>query len=148
MTDADFAPIDTAIRKALDSQGFMQLVGAQIDLLAPGRAVLSLARRKELLQQHGLFHGGVIGFLVDNTTTVAAATLIRDAGQSCLTAEYKLNFVSPANGDRLVCEASVIKPGRRLTVVEAKVLCHSGGEAKLCAVALATIAMIEAAPTA
>ncbi|WP_088347049.1 MULTISPECIES: PaaI family thioesterase [Rhodomicrobium] len=143
MTDADFAPIDAAIRKALAAQGFMQLVGARLDLLAPGRAVMSLERRSDLLQQHGLIHGGAIAFLIDNTATVAAATLIDRASQSCLTAEYKLNFVSPANGARLVCEASVLKPGRRLSVVEAKVTSHADGGAKLCAVALATIAVIE-----
>ncbi len=148
MTDTDFAPVDAAIRQALDAQGFMHLVGARIDLLAPGRAVMSLDRRKEVLQQHGLFHGGVIAFLIDNATTVAAATMIDRANQSCLTAEYKLNFVSPANGERLVCEATVIKPGRRLSVVEAKVMSHRGGEAKLAAVALATIAMIEQASPA
>ena len=143
MTDADFAPIDAAIRRALDAQGFMQLVGARLDLLAPGRAVMSLDRRAEVLQQHGLFHGGAIAFLIDNAATVAAATLIETGRQSCLTAEYKLNFLSPANGERIVCEASVIKPGRRLSVVEAKVVSHAGGEAKLAAVALATIAMID-----
>ena len=39
--------------------------------------------------------------------------------------------------------AGVIKPGKRLTVVEAKVHSHSGADAKLVAVALATIATIE-----
>jgi acyl-coenzyme A thioesterase PaaI-like protein len=37
------------------------------------------------LQQHGLFHGGVTAFLIDNATTIAAAT---SRGQSALTAEY------------------------------------------------------------
>jgi hypothetical protein len=36
-----------------------------------------------------------------------------------------------------------VKPGRRLTVSEAKVHCHAGVERKLIAVALATIANVE-----
>jgi len=145
MNDAAFAPVDAAIRAALDKQGFMKLVGAKVDALAPGRAVMSLERRSEVLQQHGFFHGGVIAFLVDNATTVAAGTLAdREAGQGVLTAEYKLNFTSPAKGERIVCEAQVLRPGKRMSVVEAKVFSHEKGQAKLCAVALATIAMVEA----
>jgi acyl-coenzyme A thioesterase PaaI-like protein len=64
-------------------------------------------------------------------------------GQGVLTAEYKINFVSPGVGDRLSCTAEVVKPGRRITVVEAKVHAYSGGTAKLVAVALATIANVE-----
>ena len=62
MTEAEFAPIEEAIRKAVASQGFMRLVGAKIDSLAPGKAVMSLERRAELLQQHGFFHGGTVRF--------------------------------------------------------------------------------------
>jgi uncharacterized protein (TIGR00369 family) len=143
MTEAEFAPIDEAIRKALAAQGFMQLVGAKIDALAPGRAVMSLERRDEVLQQHGYFHGGAVAFLIDNATTTAAGTTIDRNTHTCLTAEYKLNFIAPGKGERLVCEATVIKPGRRLAVVEAKVYSHEGDKAALTAVALATIAVIE-----
>jgi uncharacterized protein (TIGR00369 family) len=143
MTPSEFAPIDEAVRKAVASQGFMQLVGAKIDTLAPGKAVMSLERRAEVLQQHGFFHGGAVAFLVDNATTIAAGTTIDRHTHTCLTAEYKLNFVSPGRGERLVCEATVLKPGRRLAVVEAKVYSHEGDRATLTAVALATIAVIE-----
>ena len=88
--------------------------------------MISVKKRPELLQQHGFFHGGVIAFLVDNATTAAAGTVIDRATQTCLTAEYKLNIVAPALGDRLACTASVVKPGRRLTIVEAKVHSHAG----------------------
>ena len=143
MTPAEFAPIDDAVRKAVAAQGFMQLVGARIDSLALGKAVMSLERRDELLQQHGFFHGGAIAFLIDTATATAAATMIDRDTHTCLSAEYKLNFVAPGKGERLVCEATVLKPGRRLTVVEAKVYSHEGDKATLTAVALATIAVLE-----
>lgn len=145
MTSPAFQFVDAAIREAVGRQGFMKLVGAKIDLLTPGKAVMSLERRDEVLQQHGFFHGGAVAFLVDNAATTAAGTLVdRSAGSSVLTAEYKLNFIAPARGAKIVCEASVLKPGRRMSVVEAKVFSHEGGEPKLCAVALATIAITEA----
>jgi uncharacterized protein (TIGR00369 family) len=91
------------------------------------------------MQQHGFFHGGAIAYLVDNCTTAAAATVL-SPGYSVLTAEYKLNILSPGIGDRLVCRAEVVKPGRMLSVVEAKVFACRGEARKLVAVALATIA--------
>ena len=118
-------------------------MGAALDEIAPGKIIMSLTKSPELLQQHGFFHGGAIAFLIDNATTAAAGTLLDIKTQACLTAEYKLNMISPATGERLSCTASVVKPGKRLTVVEAKVHSHSGTDAKLVAVALATIATVE-----
>ena len=118
----------------------MRLVGAQIDDLTHGSATISVARRDDLLQQHGLFHGGVTAFLVDNATTIAAAT---SRGQSALTAEYKLNLLSPAAGERLICRARVIKPGRQVAVVAADVFCVTDGVEKHTATALASIAMLD-----
>jgi uncharacterized protein (TIGR00369 family) len=132
-----------AIRSALDAQGFLHHMGASVDEVLPGQVVISVRKRPELLQQHGFFHGGVVAFLVDNATTAAAGTVIDRETQTCLTAEYKLNIVAPALGDRLACTATVVKPGRRLTIVEAKVHSHAGDKVKLVAVALATIANIE-----
>jgi uncharacterized protein (TIGR00369 family) len=102
-------------------------------------------RRPELLQQHGLFHGGVTAFLVDNATTIAAAT---SRGQPALTAEYKLNLLSPATGERLICRARVIKPGRQVAVVAADVFCVTGGIERHTATALASIAMLSAEASA
>jgi uncharacterized protein (TIGR00369 family) len=147
MTNDDRALTD-AIRSALNQQGFLHHMGASVDEVVRGQVVISVQKRPELLQQHGFFHGGVIAFLVDNATTAAAGTVIDRATQTCLTAEYKLNIVAPALGDRLACTASVVKPGRRLTIVEAKVHSHTGDKAKLVAVALATIANVERADVA
>lgn len=123
-------------------------LGARIEEVAPGRTRLTLERHTEVLQHHGFFHGGAIAFLIDVATTTAAGTLIDRKTQSCLTAEYKLNFVSPACGKMLSCEAAVVKPGRKLTVVEAKVYSHEDGEKKVVSAALATIAIIDQIPSA
>lgn len=139
MTDAEFAPIETLIRDNVARQGFMRLVGGEISELSRGACSIAIDRRPELLQQHGFFHGGVTAFLVDNATTIAAAT---SRGQPALTAEYKLNLLSPATGDRLICRARVIKPGRQVAVVAADVYCVTDGVEKHTATALASIAML------
>jgi AcrR family transcriptional regulator len=63
-------------------------------------------------------------------------------GQPALTAEYKLNLLSPASGERLICRARVIKPGRQVAVVAADVFCVIDGIEKYTATALASIAML------
>jgi uncharacterized protein (TIGR00369 family) len=137
--DPEFAAVAERIQTSVGRQGFMNLVGAELSELARGTCTIAVERRPELLQQHGFFHGGVTAFLVDNATTIAAAT---SRGQSALTAEYKLNLLSPAIGERLICRARVIKPGRQVSVVAADVFCVSGGIEKHTATALASIAML------
>jgi uncharacterized protein (TIGR00369 family) len=110
--DPEFEPIERLIRENVGRQGFMNLVGAELSELARGHCTIAVDRRSELLQQHGFFHGAVTAFLVDNATTIAAAT---SRGQGALTAEYKLNLLSPATGERLICRARVIKPGRQVS---------------------------------
>jgi uncharacterized protein (TIGR00369 family) len=145
MNEPDPTEMTAAARDVLDRQGFMRHVGARVDHAAAGKTTLSVDRRDALLQQNGFFHGGVVAFLIDNATGAAAASLLRGGRQTCLTAEYKINFVSPAKGERLSCTAVVVKPGKRLTVAEAKVHVHSDGQAKLVAVALATLANVDLA---
>src|SRR3954462_8255506 len=138
--DPDFAPIATRIRDNVGRQGFMSHIGAQLSELARGSCTLTVDRRPQLLQQNGLFHGGGTAFLVDNATTIAAAT---SRGQPALTAEYKLNLLSPASGERLICRARVIKPGRQVAGVAADVFCVIHGVEKHAATALAAIAMLD-----
>ena len=58
-TDPEFAPIETRIRDNVGRQGFMNHVGAELSELTRGSCTLEVDRRPELLQQYGLFHGGV-----------------------------------------------------------------------------------------
>ena len=140
---SDFPAKAAAIRTTLEGRGFTRLVGAHVVSIEPGIVVMALDRRPEVLQQNGFFHGGAVAYLIDNATTAAAATMIDRTTRAVLTAEYKLNFVSPSSGDRLTCRAEVVKPGRATTVVDAKVYCRIDGNDKLVAVALASIANID-----
>ncbi|SDR26370.1 uncharacterized domain 1-containing protein [Rhizobiales bacterium GAS191] len=142
--DAQFAILAGRIRDRVEKQGFARLVGARLGELTPGGCTVSVERRPELLQQNGFFHGGVTAFLIDNATTIAAATLLRE-GQACLTAEYKLNLLAPATGSVLTCRARVVKPGRSVSVVAADVFSVADGKETQTATALASISILDAA---
>jgi len=59
----EFKRVAQTIREHLAAQGFMKLVGVELVALAPGQCTLSVLRRPDLLQQYGIFHGGVTAFL-------------------------------------------------------------------------------------
>ncbi len=66
----------------------METSGAHITELDAGYCEVQLAYAKSLTQQHGYFHGGIIGTLADNASGYAAFTLM-NATDSVLTIEYK-----------------------------------------------------------
>jgi uncharacterized protein (TIGR00369 family) len=86
-------------------------------------------------------HAGVLSTLADHCAGAAATTQLQ-AGEFVVTAEFKINLLRGARGERLRCRAEVLKPGRRLAVVEAQVWVESGGTAELVAKLNATMAVV------
>ena len=129
---------ESRVRQSFDRQGFMHTLGASLARVETGLVEIVLPYRPELSQQHGYFHGGVIGTLADNACGYAAFTLMA-AEDSVLTAEYKINLLAPGDGETLIARGQVLRPGRTLTVCEARVYAVKDGRQKLCATALATL---------
>ncbi|MGE0714639.1 MAG: PaaI family thioesterase [Alphaproteobacteria bacterium] len=136
--DPDYA---ARVRASFARQGFMALLGACLDDVSPGRCRIVVPYRPELSQQHGFFHGGVIGTVADNCAGYAAFTMA-PADASILTVEYKLNIVAPGRGDRLEGEGRVVRAGRRLVVCETEIFALAGDVRTLCAVSLGTLMLL------
>ena len=82
----------------------------------------------DLTQQHGFIHAGIITAGLDSACGIAAFTLM-PAATGILTVEFKTNLLAPARGERFAFRATVVKPGRTLTVCEARAYAtHDGGE--------------------
>jgi len=110
----------------------------------PGWCEAELALRQRHLQQTGTVHAGVLATVADHTAGGAGTSLVA-ADEHVLSAEFKINMLRPAVGQRLRCRAEVLKAGRRLSVVEAWVHAHGGsGEPRLVAKATVTLAVIRA----
>jgi uncharacterized protein (TIGR00369 family) len=129
------------VRDSFARQGFMGLLGAEIVSLQPGHCVIGAAYRPELTQQHGYFHGGLIGALADMAGGYAAFSLA-DADSSILTVEYKLNLLEPGRGDRLQADARVVRGGKRLSVCEVDVWALEGARRTRCAIATVTLMLL------
>ncbi len=128
-------------RRILSSQPFSAYLGAEILSFESGRATLALSVRKEFLQQHGFVHGGVISYLVDNAITFAGGSVL---GVNVLTLEYKVNYLRPARGKRLIATAVVEGSGRHFAVCRCDVVSVEEGEERLCAIGQGTIASFDA----
>lgn len=126
------------VKESFARQSFMELIGAKLVDVQPGSCEIYVPYRKDLTQQHGFFHAGVIGTIADNAAGYAAYTLMA-TDSSVLTVEYKLNIMAPGDGELLIAKANVLKYGRTLTVCRTDIFIQKNGLEKICAVAQITL---------
>lgn len=121
---------------ALASQAFSVMLGTPLTVFEPGHAELVLPIKPAFAQQAGFVHGGVISYLADNALSFVGGSVL---GVDVLSAEFKLNFLKPGQGDRLVARAMVIASSRRQAVCRCDIFAERDGQEYLCATALGTI---------
>jgi len=133
--DPDF---EQRVRDSFSRQQVMSFLDASLGEVTPGYCEIHLPYRAELSQQHGFFHGGIVGTVGDSAAGYAGYTLMpHDA--SVLTVEYKLNLMAPADGDHLTALGRVLRRGRNLVVTEAELFVSNNGQEKQCGVLLQTL---------
>jgi uncharacterized protein (TIGR00369 family) len=130
------------VQASFDKQGLMRTLGASILHIAPGAVDIALPASPSISQQHGFVHAGAVAAIADNAAGYAALSLM-PPGTGVLTTEFKINFVAPASGARIVARGRVIKAGRTLTLAQAEVFSEAAGEEKLVALLTATLMTIE-----
>jgi len=126
------------VKEGFKAQSFMQHLGAQLTDVREGYVQIEVPYDDRLLQQHGFYHGGVVATLADNACGFAGNTLMSDNEQP-LSIEFKINYLNPAKGEKLVAKAKVLKNGRRIKVCEVNIYGLQDGEEKHCAVAIVSI---------
>lgn len=131
------------VRESFARLTLMKTMGAGLLRVAPGEVDIDLPFRQDLTQQHGFLAAAALTAIVDVACGYAAMTLM-PAGSTVLTVEYKVNFLSPAQGQRMLAQARVVRPGRTVTTCAGDVFAVSGGQRKLVATMLATIMRVSA----
>jgi len=131
------------IQRIFRAARFISDLGIELESVSEGECVTTLELKDRHLQQDSYVHAGVHATIADHTAGVAAATLLREH-QMVLSVEFKINLLRPARGERLICRAEVLKPGRRFSVVESEVSCVDDGEERLVSKMIATIAYVDA----
>jgi uncharacterized protein (TIGR00369 family) len=136
---------EQAVRDSFDKQGIMRHIGARLSAVHPGQVEISVPYSDDLSQQHGFFHGGVVGTIADSAGGYAAFSLMA-AGDGVLTVEYKVNLMAPADGSLLRARGTVVRPGRTLTVCRADVWVVKNGRETLCGTLQQTLMRIVGRP--
>lgn len=126
-------------KKVLAAQSFSQMIGTEISHLVAGNAELTLNIGDTLLQQNGFVHGGVLCYMADNCLTFAGGTAL---GEAVVTSEFKINYVRPAKGRKVIARSTVLHSGNRQAVCQCKVFVDKVDDKKLVAVAQGTISKL------
>ena len=140
-----FKPFDPDFEKRVggifDAAPFVSELGFAPIVIQPGQVITELKAQKKHEQQNGFVHAGVLATLADHTAGAAAATLIF-AHKIVLTAEFKINLLRPAKGEKVICEAFVLKNGKTLIVADSFVYTLTGQRKKLVARATVTLSVV------
>ena len=134
--------IEAKIRASFARQSFMATLGAELLTVEEGRLTLAAPITPSVLQQHGAAHAGLAFSLGDSAAGYSALTLIPEEGE-VMTAEMRIHLLRPARGTRLVAEGRVVKPGRRLLVVEARVFAEDAGTRREIAMLTGTMVPVD-----
>ena len=124
-------------------QGFTAHIGLIPVSMSSGKFVTRVRMYKNLAQQDGFAHAGLIATLADHTAGYATFTLV-PANRRILTIEFKINYLKPAAGEFVECRARVIKPGKQILVAEAEIFSVTGKKEYMVAKALLTMASVPA----
>ena len=122
------------IARAMETVPYAQLLGIQLENLAPGEAILTLAVRPDLLQNQDVVHGGATASLIDSATAFAILTLL-EPEERVTTVDLTICYLRSAREGQMRATARVLRQGRRLLTVSAEVT-DTGGT--LLATALST----------
>jgi uncharacterized protein (TIGR00369 family) len=130
------------VRQVTALTGFTHAAGVEVLAAEPGKVELELARKPELLQFNGFFHGGVVSGLADHAAGAAATTAL-PAGKIAVTVDLHVNFLAPASGARIVAKASTLQVGNTLCVVTVSVETEIQTGRQVCAVANAVLRVVD-----
>lgn len=138
--------LDTAIEKkvrdSFAAQTAMTTVGATMTRLAYGEAEIELPAAAHIRQQQEFVHGGVVAMVLDSACGYAALTAM-PAEADVVSVEFKINFLRPALGERLIARGRVLRTGRSISVCQGEVYAVREGREDMVAAMQATMAAVE-----
>ena len=131
MTEPDVQTFREILLEKAGRFPFYKLIGLEILDAAPGRSTSRVTWRPDLTQPVGLMHGGVIAALVD--TGMAYALLLCDElrdlqarGGSLVSVDLRVKYLRPVSKGPVVCEARLVRMGRRVVHADAVVTNEQG----------------------
>ena len=93
-----------------------------IDKSLPGRTVWQAKADERFLNPVGVVQGGFLAAMLDSAMGASAVTMVGDRRVTVANTEMKVSFIRAAKvHDILTCVATVLKPGRVISFLEATI---------------------------
>jgi uncharacterized protein (TIGR00369 family) len=108
------------LKKALERQFFMKLIGFDITRIEPGFIEGELNIEEKHMQQHDFLHGGLMASCLDIAMGFSAFTLL-PPDKAVVTADINISYYNPGDGVKLIARGWVDKPGSRLYFCEGEI---------------------------
>src|SRR5579871_4704244 len=112
-TAHQFAITEQELRDLLSQVSSVQHYGFRLESFADGECVIRVPYQKNLERPGGILGGQVFMAAADVAMWLAILTRLGPRDGS-VTAEMKTNFLSAARREDILCQARVLKLGRRL----------------------------------
>lgn len=106
-------------KTATADTGFGLLLGMDMYERGEGMSRCRLTVRPELLNPHGVLHGGAMYSLADNGMGAAVYSTMDDA-ELCATIEIKIVYMAAVAEGVVDCETRVLNRGKRVAILESE----------------------------
>ena len=126
------------VRECFDAQPVMATIGAELEHIEPGVCAIRVPWSREITQQDGFLHAGILATLADSACGFAAFSLMPPEAR-VLSIEFKINMLSPAVGPAFVARGEVIRAGRTISACRGDVFAQRPDGPKLVAAMQATM---------
>lgn len=94
-----------------------------VDKSTPGTSVWTMRADERFLNPAGIVQGGFLAAMLDSAMGASAVTGVGERRVSVANTEMKISFLRPAApGSQLTCTARVLKSGKVICFVEARII--------------------------
>lgn len=124
MTEQEMA--ERAVNKMLKDDGFSAWLGIELVEVHPGKAIVRMKVRKEMLNGFNICHGGIPYSLADTALAFASNT----RGMISLSIENSITYLTKLHeGDIITAKAEEISAGSKIAVYNVTVQKEDGHKA-------------------
>ena len=102
------------MREVVRGMRFNQLVGIRLVRIHKDGVTIDCKLRPELMNAHGVLHGGVTATMADAAVGIAITT--RVGRPAATTVEMKLNYLRPVVGGKITARSTLLRMGSTLCV--------------------------------
>lgn len=114
-----------AINAHIQKDAFVNHLGAEVEIIKPGHCRVSLTIDDNMINFHGITHGGIIFAISD----MAFAAACNSHGKMAVAMNVSICFLKPSySGDHLVAEAKEEHNGKRTSLYNIKIYNKKTGE--------------------